>query len=71
MGFSRQETGVGCHFLLQGIFLTRESKPCSLCLLLSGFFTTEPPGKSLKIVRSYKRSHENIVVREEKCLSTF
>ena len=25
MGFPRQETGVGCHFLLQGIFLTRGS----------------------------------------------
>ena len=25
MGFSRQETGVGNHFLLQGIFLTQES----------------------------------------------
>ena len=37
MGFSRQETGVGCHFLLQGIFLTQKSKPCSLCLLLGGF----------------------------------
>ena len=24
MGFSRQEYGVGCHFLLQGIFLTQE-----------------------------------------------
>ena len=23
MGFSRQDTGVGCHFLLQGIFLTQ------------------------------------------------
>ena len=23
MGFSRQEYGVGCHFLLQGIFLTQ------------------------------------------------
>ena len=25
MGFSRQETGVGCHFLLQGTFLTQGS----------------------------------------------
>ena len=25
MGFSRQEAGVGCHFLLQGIFLTQGS----------------------------------------------
>ena len=33
MGFSRQNTGVGCHFLLQGMFLTQGLKPCLLCLL--------------------------------------
>ena len=27
MGFSRQDTGVGCHFLLKGIFPTRELNP--------------------------------------------
>ena len=27
MGFSRQDTGMGCHFLLQGIFLTQGSNP--------------------------------------------
>ena len=27
MGSSRQDTGVGCHFLLQGIFPTQESNP--------------------------------------------
>ena len=31
MGFPWQDTGVGCHFLLQGIFLTQES--LALCLL--------------------------------------
>ena len=30
MGFSRQEYGVGCHFLLQGTFLTQG---LNLCLL--------------------------------------
>ena len=30
MGFSRKKTGVGCHFLLQGIFPTQESNPCDL-----------------------------------------
>ena len=29
MGFSRQNTGVGCHFLLQGIFLIQGSNPVS------------------------------------------
>ena len=29
MGFSRKEfSGVGCHFLLQGIFPTQGSAPC-------------------------------------------
>ena len=27
MGFSRQDTGVGCHFLLQGNFPTQGSNP--------------------------------------------
>ena len=36
---------MGCHFLLQGIFLTPGLNPASPAL--SGrFFTTEPPGKS-------------------------
>ena len=33
MGFSRQNTGVGCHALLQGIFSTQGSNPGLLCLL--------------------------------------
>ena len=28
-----KNTGVGCHCLLQRIFLTQESNPCLLCLL--------------------------------------
>ena len=43
--FSDKNTGVGCHFLLQGIFPTQGSNPglphCRQMLLLS-----EPPGKS-------------------------
>ena len=31
--FLGQNTGVGCHFLLQGIFLTQGSNPSLLCLL--------------------------------------
>ena len=34
MGFSSKNTGVGCHFLLQGIFLPQGSNPCLLHLLL-------------------------------------
>ena len=42
-----KNTGVGCHFLLQGIFPTRGSNPCLLRLLhwQVGFLTTEIPGK--------------------------
>ena len=37
-----KNTGVGCHALLQGIFLTQGLNPCLLCLLhlAGGFFTT-------------------------------
>ena len=39
LGFSRQEYGVGCHALLQGIFLTQRSNRCLLSLLqLPGWF---------------------------------
>ena len=31
--YPSKSTGVGCHFLLQKIFLTQGSKPCLLCLL--------------------------------------
>ena len=33
MGFSGKNTGMGCHFLLQGIFPTQGSNWCLLCLL--------------------------------------
>ena len=42
-----KNTGVGCHTLLQGIFLTQGSNPCLLRLLLLQMdsLLTEPPGK--------------------------
>ena len=44
MGFF---SGVGCHFLLQGIFLTQRLNPCLLCLLhwQAGSLPLAPPGK--------------------------
>ena len=46
-----QATGVGCHFLLQGIFLTQGLESLSLMSpALAGFFTTLPPGKPIKVV---------------------
>ena len=38
--FPDKKTGVDCHFLLQGIFLTQESISPALA---KGFFTTVPP----------------------------
>ena len=42
-----KNTGVGCHALLQGIFLTRGSNPHLLCLLhwWVGSLPLVPPGK--------------------------
>ena len=31
--FPGKDTGLGCHFLLQGIFLTQGSNSCLLCFL--------------------------------------
>ena len=42
-------SGVGCHALLQGIFLTQGSNPCLFCLLhgLAGSFPLVSPGKQI------------------------
>ena len=45
MGFSRQNTGVGCHALLQGIFSTQGSNPGLNLALQVHSLLTEPPGK--------------------------
>jgi len=44
--FPGRNTGVGCHFLLQGIFLTQEN-PTQVSCIAGGFFTTEPPRSGL------------------------
>ena len=46
-GFPGKNIGEGCHFLLQGIFLTLGSNTHLLPELAGGFFTTEPPGKPM------------------------
>ena len=43
--FPSQDTGVGCHFLLNGILLTQGLNPCLLHLSKGGIFTAEPLGK--------------------------
>ena len=47
--FCPWDSGVGCHFLLHGIFLTQGSNPCLLCLLhwQMGSLPLVPPGKWL------------------------
>ena len=42
-----KNTGLSCHFLLQGVFLTQGSNP--LPRIAGGFFTAESPGKPLKM----------------------
>ena len=43
LDFTSKNTGVGCHFRLQGILPTQGLNPISPTLA-GGFFTTEPPG---------------------------
>ena len=54
--FSSKNTGVGCHFLLQGIFPTQGLNPCLLCLLhwQVGSLSLVPPGKPLEPKRLTK-----------------
>ena len=42
--FSGKNTGVGCHFLLQGIFLTQRWNSHLFCLLAGGLFTSSATG---------------------------
>ena len=44
--FPGKNTGVGCHFLLQGIFPPRDwTRVSHVSCIAGGFFTTELPGK--------------------------
>ena len=54
-----KNTGVGCHFFFQGIFLTQGSNPYLLCLLLwkVDSFPRAPPGKPFGIIGHFKFSH--------------
>ena len=49
--FPGKSTGVGCHFLLQGIFLTQGLNPDLLHLLhwLVGSLPLAPPGKPQRV----------------------
>ena len=51
--FPGKNTGVGCHFLLQGIFPIQGSNPCLLCPLhwQADSLSLAPPGKPFGIYR--------------------
>ena len=53
--FPSKNTGVGCHFLLQGIFPTQGSNWCFLHLLhwQVDSFTTEPSGNSSYVYKKF------------------
>ena len=46
--FPGKNAGMGCYFLLQGIFLTQGWNPCLLYWQV-GFLPTEPPGEPLTL----------------------
>ena len=67
MGFPSKNTGVGCHFLLQGIFPTQGSNwhLLSLLHLQTGSLPLVPPGKPYicsgqKIQRDKKKKSPNL-----------
>ena len=47
LGFSRQELGVGCHFLLQCMKVKSESEVAQSCPTLSDPMDCSPPGSSI------------------------
>ena len=47
LGFSRQEHGVGCHFLLQCMKVKSESEVAQSCPTLSDSMDCSPPGSSI------------------------
>ena len=53
-----KSTGVGCHFLLQGIFLTQGLNLLLLCLLhwQADFFTTLPSGKPFIYMKTLEQA---------------
>ena len=73
--FSGKNTGVGCHFLLQGIFLAEGSNLCFLCLLhcrqiLYPLSHQGSPQMSRTQSKSlHTENHENLSLREKMALS--
>ena len=73
--FPGKNTGVGCHFLLEGIFLTQGSNLVSPALA-GGFFTTLPPGKPIHSadmhhINSSKNRNSFLYMWTEKFLGSY
>ena len=62
MGSPGKNTGVDCHALLQGIFLTQGSNLRLLCLLhwRTGFFTTSATWEAYKHVKMKVKSLSHV-----------
>ena len=60
--FPGKSTGVGCHFLLQGIFLTQGLNPHLLCFLSwqGGSLPLVPPGTHLHCNKKWKWSQPSL-----------
>ena len=65
MGFSGKNIKVGCHFLLQGIFLTQESNPCLLHWQVASL-PTEPAGSLFQSQIGLFSKKGNRVIQIEK-----
>ena len=62
IGFSRQDTGVGCYFLLQGIFLTRDQIHAS-CLCRQILLPLSHLGSPVTDFKGTKRSKDIAMTR--------
>ena len=60
-----ENTGVGCHSLFQGIFLTQGLNPCLLCLLYwqEDSLPAEPSGKQYIQCNSNAKIIQNTLLR--------
>ena len=62
MGISSKNTGVGCRFLLQGVFPTQRWNPCLLHLLhwQAGSLQLTHQGSPKLLVEKHKREEKAI-----------
>ena len=63
--FPGKNSGVGCHFLLQGIFPTRGWNPHLLQILQRILYITEPPGQP-EFLCTNVENIEQILLTEER-----